>query len=206
MDINQIKDKIKNHKPGFVGYKYEYAVLLPLVFADDEWQILYEIRSHKITQPGEVSFPGGRVESNEKPLQAALRETEEEIGHPIQHIEVLGEIDRIANGRVIVHCYVGILNHFDLKNLKVNEDEVADIFLKPVDYFIQQPAKSFTYQTERRLNDDFPIHKFRNIDAMRYKKSRRNHQIPYYPTQEEVIWGLTAELTEHFIQIIQAKS
>lgn len=203
MDIYQVKSKIQNHKPGFVGYKYEYAVLLPLVYVDDQWQILFEIRSHNITQPGEVSFPGGRVEAGESPMQAALRETEEEIGHQIQQIEVLGEIDRIANGRVIVHCYVGILNHFDLNKLVINEDEVAEIFIKPVDYFIQQPAKTFTYQTERKFNDDFPIKKFKNIDAMHYKKASLSHQIPYYPTQEEVIWGLTAELIKHFIQIIQ---
>jgi 8-oxo-dGTP pyrophosphatase MutT (NUDIX family) len=67
------------------------AVLVPLVDHPDGLTVLLteraaDLRSH----PGQISFPGGRIEPGESPLDAALRETEEEIGLPRRHVEVLG--------------------------------------------------------------------------------------------------------------------
>ena len=47
------------------------------------------------SQPGEVCFPGGHVERGENPRDTALRETFEEIGVPIERIEVIGQGDTL---------------------------------------------------------------------------------------------------------------
>lgn len=58
-----IKDKLARYEPKPLGEKRRYAVLLPLIYdvKTDKYQILYQVRSEHISQPGEVSFPGGRV-------------------------------------------------------------------------------------------------------------------------------------------------
>ena len=57
-----IKDKLAHYEPKPLGEKGRYAVLLPLIYdvKTDKYQILYQVRSEHISQPGEVSFPGGR--------------------------------------------------------------------------------------------------------------------------------------------------
>ena len=76
-----IKDKLAHYEPKPLGEKGRYAVLLPLIYdvKTDKYQILYQVRSEHISQPGEVSFPGGRVENGETFQEAAIRETCEEL-------------------------------------------------------------------------------------------------------------------------------
>ncbi|CAN0333722.1 unnamed protein product, partial [Ectocarpus sp. 4 AP-2014] len=53
--------------------------------------LLFTVRSRKVsTHKGEVSFPGGHLEHGEDAIEAALRETREEIGDSLGRIDVLG--------------------------------------------------------------------------------------------------------------------
>ena len=72
------------------------AVLVPLVWQDDEWHLLYTRRTDKVeSHKGQVSFPGGACDEGETtPEQTALREAEEEIGISPKDVKVLG---RLAN-------------------------------------------------------------------------------------------------------------
>ena len=97
-----IEKAIKSYSPKPIGEEKAYAVLLPLITIDNEWHVLYEVRSETISQPGEVSFPGGRIEAGESPQEAAVRETHEELNIPTEAITVLGEIDYLVqNHRTI---------------------------------------------------------------------------------------------------------
>ena len=53
-----IKDKLAHYEPKPLGEKGRYAVLLPLIYdvKTNKYQILYQVRSEHISQPGEVSF------------------------------------------------------------------------------------------------------------------------------------------------------
>ena len=56
------------------------AVLIPVIMKADGYHILYEVRAAKLrTQPGEICFPGGRIEPGEDPGEAAVREAMEEL-------------------------------------------------------------------------------------------------------------------------------
>ena len=58
------------------------AVLMPLYHNRNVWHLLFTRRTeHVESHRGQVSFPGGVIESeDENPTQAALREAEEEVG------------------------------------------------------------------------------------------------------------------------------
>ncbi|HEX8803465.1 MAG TPA: CoA pyrophosphatase, partial [Acidimicrobiales bacterium] len=88
------------------------AVLAPLYDGPDGATVVltrrtWTLRSHQ----GEVSFPGGRIEAGETPLDGALREAKEEIGLDPTAVEVVGELDHLAtvtSGSFIVPL-VGVL-------------------------------------------------------------------------------------------------
>lgn len=71
------------------------AVLVPIVDHQDGLSVLFTQRSSGLRQhAGQISFPGGRIEpSDAGPLEAALRETEEEIGLPRELVSFAGYLD-----------------------------------------------------------------------------------------------------------------
>jgi len=70
------------------------AVLVPLLEKDGEAQVLLTRRRRDLRHhPGQVSFPGGRLDPGEAPLAGALREAREEIGLAPSAAEVLGRLD-----------------------------------------------------------------------------------------------------------------
>jgi 8-oxo-dGTP pyrophosphatase MutT (NUDIX family) len=71
------------------------AVLIPIVDHLDGLAVLLTQRSAQLRHhPGQISFPGGRIEAQDAgPLEAALRETEEEIGLSREHVSFAGYLD-----------------------------------------------------------------------------------------------------------------
>lgn len=62
-----------------------------MVEVNGEDALLFEVRSKRLEmQPGEICFPGGRIESGETPETAALRELWEELRVPSRQVTLLG--------------------------------------------------------------------------------------------------------------------
>ena len=62
------------------GY-FRAAVVVPLLEMHGEPAVLFQVRSSQMAwQPGDICFPGGRVQLDETPCQAARREMAEELG------------------------------------------------------------------------------------------------------------------------------
>ena len=76
MTVDQLHKALNRRTPGPMDAAVKFAVLVPLVEANGELHLLYEVRAATLQrQPGEVCFPGGRIEEGETAVQCALRET-----------------------------------------------------------------------------------------------------------------------------------
>jgi 8-oxo-dGTP pyrophosphatase MutT (NUDIX family) len=105
------------------------AVLLALFEEDGEARVVLERRSNALRRHrGEVSFPGGRIEPGESPVDAALREAHEEVGIDPTGVEVVGWLRplRTYSGASVIHPYVGVLSA--RPSLAVEPAEVAYAF------------------------------------------------------------------------------
>ena len=110
------------------------AVFIPIIQDSSGAFLLLTVRaSHLRHHAGQVSFPGGRLEPSEEPSGAALRELEEEIGHPADHVQIWGELPLYRTGTgFLVTPFIGELlppHHF-----RPDPSEVASIFMIPVDH------------------------------------------------------------------------
>ncbi len=111
----------------------EAAVLVPLVERPDGLTVIFTRRTaHLASHAGQVSFPGGHTEEEDaSPEDAALRETEEEIGLHRRHIEPIGRLDTyITRTGFRVTPVVGLVKPpFDLAP---DPEEVAELFEVPL--------------------------------------------------------------------------
>ena len=115
--LKSIRNKFENYKPYINGFENmkRASILVPIVKIDDSYYILFEVRSKNLrTQPNEISFPGGKIENGENPVDAAIRETCEELGTSEDSIEIISQLDLlITHMNLIIHPYVGILNNIN---------------------------------------------------------------------------------------------
>ncbi|MBM7317575.1 CoA pyrophosphatase [Streptococcus suis] len=191
---------MKDYQPQPLGEKRSYAVFLPLVWSDNQWQVLYEIRSESISQPGEVSFPGGGIDEGETAEEAAVREVMEELNIQPEQIDILGEIDYLVLERSTVHCFVGRLN-LDWTTILPNE-EVARIFTVPLSTLLTTQPVYYQLDSQIVPDCDFPFERLRG--GVDYPFSHHKRSVPFYENLPENIWGMTAQFTHRFVEIVKS--
>ncbi|MBG9981416.1 CoA pyrophosphatase [Facklamia sp. DSM 111018] len=196
---------IRDYLPEPIRKPCQYSVLLPLVFHQDEWHVLYEVRSSNISQPGDTSFPGGRIESNESSEEAAVRECCEELMISKEKIEVIGQIDYIVNERVIVYCFVGIIHDIEVNKIGPNDLEVDYVFTLPLNYLLANEPTYYNATTITKTIEGFPYHLMAH--GKNYNFRSTNREIPFYDLPNgEFLWGYTANMTHRFIEILRGYS
>lgn len=147
------------------------AVLVPIVEHDEGLTILLTQRAtHLKNHAGQVSFPGGRMESGDAgPWEAALRETEEEIGLAPERVRLAGYLgDHFVITGYVVTPVVGFVRPGF--TLRLDSTEVEEAFEVPLS-FVLDPANRVPRERH------FAGRTFRGYD------------IPY---QGHNIWGATA--------------
>jgi len=149
------------------------AVLIALVDGDDGAEVLLtrrsmEMRNHR----GEISFPGGRLDAGETPIDAALREAHEEVGLDPSAPTVVGELDHLNTivSRSYIVPVVAVLDR--RPELVAQTGEVDRVFWTPV----SQLAQPGTYRVERWGSPpmDRPLH--------------------FFELDDETVWGATAHM------------
>lgn len=157
------------------------AVLILVVNRPDGPQVLFTQRTPHLTDHGgQISFPGGRVEDDDRdPVHTALRETFEETGVPMEQVETLGALpDYITGTGYRINPIVGwIASPVDYAP---DPKEVAECFEVPLSFLL-----------------DTRNHK---LESAMYKGRMRSfYAVPY---QHRYIWGATAGMLVTLTRVI----
>lgn len=159
------------------------AVLVGVVPGDELTVILTERTTDLPTHAGQIAFPGGKIEPEDKgPVDAAIREAWEEIGLDRQHVEPLGFLDSYRTGTGFSVAPVVAIVKPGFK-LAPDPREVADVFEVPLSFLMDES----NHQKHAR---DW--------------KGRKRH---YYamPYGERYIWGATAGMIRNMQQRLFAR-
>jgi 8-oxo-dGTP pyrophosphatase MutT (NUDIX family) len=158
------------------------AVLVPIVDRDDALTVLLTERSANLkNHAGQISFPGGRLDGeHETPLDAALRETEEEIALERGFITIAGYLEShlIFTGFHVVPVVGFVRTGF---SVQPNPSEVADVFEVPLAHVLN-PAN---HGTRVRAVGGGEIHVY-NI-----------------PCADRVVWGATAGILMSLYRLLK---
>ncbi len=146
------------------------AVLIPVVDHPKPTVLLTQRAAHLNEHAGQISFPGGKIDAtDESPLQAALREAEEEIGLSREFVDPIGYLDIYGTGFGfrILPTVARVRPGF---KLRINHSEVDDAFEVPL-AFLMDPANHQVHSKD-----------FRGMERSYYAM----------PFAERYIWGATA--------------
>lgn len=203
MDIIDIANKLKNRIPKSMENMAKFAVLIPLIEVDGRWEVIFELRSKDLkTQPGEVSFPGGRMELGESFEETAIRETMEELNLREENIEILGELDYlISYANLEIHCFLGTISGVNVDNIVPNPEEVDHIFTVPLEYFLKVEPKGYYMDLKNVYNDEFPYNLIPGGKDYKFRRARRT--IYFYEYNDYIIWGYTASMIKHLTEILK---
>jgi 8-oxo-dGTP pyrophosphatase MutT (NUDIX family) len=145
------------------------AVLIPVVDRAEP-QVLLTQRTELPSHPGQIAFPGGKIEPNDvTPAAAALREAQEEIGLTHELIEPIGYLDLYLtfSGFRILPMVARVAPDY---RLTLNAGEVADAFEVPLAFLMDAQNHSLHSRDWKGIQ-------------------RRYYAMPF---GERYIWGVTA--------------
>ena len=167
------------------------SVLVPLVLRDELTVLFTQRTDHLTAHPGQISFPGGRVEPGDADAVAtALRESHEEIGLRADEVDVLGALPIYTTGSGFIVTPVVALVRNDFEPV-VDPFEVAEVFEVPLS-FLMTPANHRRHRVEvNGIAREFLSMPWQGSDAT--GAPRR-----YF------IWGATAAMLRNLYRFIRA--
>lgn len=161
------------------------SVLLAMVERESGLHLLFTRRTAHLAQhPGQISFPGGRVDAEDSSvIETALREAQEEIGLNREHVDVFGTLPDYftATGYRVTPVVAAVKS---LPALESNVNEVAEIFEVPLAYLMNGR-----------------IHQRRSGVFLHQQTRRSFYAMPY---QNYFIWGATAGMLRNLFHFLRA--
>ena len=167
-----------NHVPAGARNAAGLILLYPL---NDNPHMLLTVRAGELAQhPGQVSFPGGKIEDDETIREAALREASEEVGIVPEEVRMLGLLSTmyIPVSGYALHPIVGVA--YVRPSFHVQPGEVSRLLEVPLPV-LQKPLvvrHGVSWRGDDQLN------------------------VPYFELCEERIWGATAMILAELIAVL----
>ena len=180
------------------------AVCVPLIDGSDGPELLFEVRSSRIrTQPGDICFPGGRLEEGETPQETALRETCEELLVEPDDLSPICALDTFCDGCLMINAYLARLNDY---SGSFSRDEVAEIFTVPLKWFVENEPQRHTIELVHLKSDTFPYHLINGGENYHFRR-RFDDELFYVcrdsSGRERVIWGITARIIKNLTMLMK---
>ncbi|MGH7826810.1 MAG: NUDIX hydrolase [Candidatus Binatia bacterium] len=182
MVTDRIAAALQSRSPrNFTGNRYKLAaVLMPIQVRQDGDYLVLTKRAEQLNHHrGQIAFPGGRVEAGDGgELEAALRESNEEIGIDPADVVVLGRLDQVtAAYNFIVTPFVGVIP--PIYEFRVNPEETAAVFTVPIAALLEPRHVTVT---DHLSSHGEPVYHF-YIDGWD-------------------IWGATARMIVQFLELV----
>ncbi|HXG52563.1 MAG TPA: CoA pyrophosphatase [candidate division Zixibacteria bacterium] len=180
MSADEIAAALRRRVPrNLSGGTRPAAVLVPLEErADGEHLVLTKRAEWLNHHRGQIAFPGGTIDrGDDGPLEAALRETYEEIGVRPDHVRILGRLDQVTAGYdFVVTPFVGLIP--SAYRFRVNPAETEEVFTVPI-AALMEPGRLAV--AERLSSGGEPVYHF------------------YYEGRD--IWGATARIIVQLLKV-----
>lgn len=159
------------------------GVLLLLYPAPDTHLLLIRRAEYPGTHSGQIAFPGGELEAEDRSdtAAAALRETEEETGVPREHIRLVGGLSKlyIPASHFMVYPFAARLNKRPV--FRPDPTEVAAVLEMPLDFFFRKENMG--------------------IRTMEFANGLRA-EVPYFDINGQMLWGATAMILSEFLTLL----
>lgn len=182
MDWQQLGTTLKGMKLEPCGERItaHAGILVPILETVTGPELLFTVRArHLRRHPGQIAFPGGHVEPGETLLEAALRETEEEVGVTVAQENVLGRLS--SHPSPTGSCATPFVATMAWPQpLTLSEDEVESTFTVPVSDLLQMAPSS---QLVHHLGESRLLHS--------------------YDWEDMQIWGLTGNVLHELLGAIR---
>ncbi len=178
--LDHLRLRLQHHRPWRLRtHGREAGVLVALTNCADPEVILTLRSPHLSTHSGEIAFPGGKRDPDDRDLLAtAMREAEEEIALSPGQVEIIGSLGQVVSKHHLqVMPWVGVIAP-ELP-LAANPEEIAEIYRVPLSFLLE--AKN------------------RRLDRLEFAGQTRF--VPAWPWQGEVIWGLTAYILSELLNV-----
>jgi 8-oxo-dGTP pyrophosphatase MutT (NUDIX family) len=183
--IEHIRERLNGYKPSYIDEPSlpRAAVLLPLYDSGGAPHVLFTVRSELVEHhKGQISFPGGAHDPEDRDLaHTAIRETFEEIGVDMDHVEILGQLDEmITVSNFLVRPFVGRITQTGPYPFAHSEIEVAEILEVPLAHL----------RDEVNVLVEPRMYQGRAIQAYSYRFGGH------------LIWGATARILKQFLDLL----
>jgi len=158
--------------------RYKPASVLVVIYGDYPKVVMTEKPKHLKFHAGEISFPGGKIESDDKDLlDTALRETREEIGLDMSRDQVVGQLNPVItlNSRFVILPFVSVVEKIPILS---SNAEVENIFHIPLDPFLKTMK-----------DDPDPEH---NLIQEMYT----------FEYQNNIVWGASARVLKQLVDCL----
>ncbi len=159
--------------------------MLLLTSSGDECALLFTRRSDSVQDhKGQVAFPGGGMEPQDANLEeTALREAEEEIGLVRSAVRVIGRLQPFPTiSKFVIFPVVALF--YGQERFVLSAKEVERVFTIPLVWLARR--ENWT-------------------ESPYIMRGDRLEQVIHYKDYEgEHLWGITARIVHHFLEVIQA--
>ena len=173
-DVSSLRD---------MGFDFIPASVLILLFPqNDSWHFFLIKRSKSVDHhKGQIALPGGVIKKDESKKNAAVRETNEEIGVRPESICIIGSLTpfKIPVSKFKVYPYIGWV--YKKPKIKLQYNEVEYVFSVPVFSLIDE-------KNRKEKKEEF---------------EGKIRTIPYYFLSNEIVWGATSIILSEFKSVLK---